>query len=410
MPINYKLNYWLLVLSELISLLGSSVFGFALSLYVLDLTHSAEAFSIVLTAAILPGALVSLFAGVFIDNHDKKKILVYSNILSGITVFVFMFLFGLFTGNLIIIIAYAILLSIIQSFFITAINTAIPNIVEAGDVTKANSALQSVSAIMRILGPVLGAIAYKGIGMESLFFLDGLSFIVSSLLLVFIKFSGKLENKPNKIDYLESIKELFVYLNNNRIIPFFLICTLFVNLIFSPLLLVVIPFVNYKIIGISGLQLSIIEASMAIGTILGAIIISSLKSTTSIIRSFFKILAIEALLVYLWIFPELINMSKWSITLIFGILMFLLDILNTMQTISILSYFQLKIPNELRGRLFGLLSTASMITMPLGILIYGKLIEKIHWTYLITGSSTLLLLLCFYLNSNKYFKEFIKNL
>lgn len=86
-------NIMLAVIGRIISELGSTLFRFGLSLYILDLTGSAAAFSGFLIFSVLPGLFVNVFAGAIIDRTSKKRILVLSDIASGITVLIFMFVF-----------------------------------------------------------------------------------------------------------------------------------------------------------------------------------------------------------------------------------------------------------------------------------------------------------------------------
>lgn len=60
-------------LSRLITELGTSIFRFALSLYVLDLTGSSSMFALVLSFTYIPGIFVNIIAGVFVDRSRSKK-------------------------------------------------------------------------------------------------------------------------------------------------------------------------------------------------------------------------------------------------------------------------------------------------------------------------------------------------
>ena len=184
--INYKLNFVLLICGRFVSELGSSVFGFALSLYVLDFTNSAAAFSLVLSFSIIPNMLVNLIAGSFVDKHDKKKTIVITDILSGIAVLTFMCIFHLDPQSIIMLISFKIILAVTQSFFGLAISTSIPNIVGEKNTARANSLFTTVGSLINILGPVVGAIAYKTIGLQYILLIDGISFILSGISEIFI--------------------------------------------------------------------------------------------------------------------------------------------------------------------------------------------------------------------------------
>lgn len=72
-PIKRK-DFSLLILGKLVSLLGSNMQQFALSLYVLALTGSATIFASMLSISILPRIILSPIAGVFGDWFDRKKL------------------------------------------------------------------------------------------------------------------------------------------------------------------------------------------------------------------------------------------------------------------------------------------------------------------------------------------------
>lgn len=73
--INQK-DFSLLILGKLVSLVGSNMQQFALSLYVLTLTGSATIFASILSISIIPRLILSPIAGVFGDWFDRKKSIV----------------------------------------------------------------------------------------------------------------------------------------------------------------------------------------------------------------------------------------------------------------------------------------------------------------------------------------------
>ena len=61
----YDKNFNILVLGQIISLFGSSIQRFALSLYLLDLTGSASVFATILAISMIPVVLISPIAGIW---------------------------------------------------------------------------------------------------------------------------------------------------------------------------------------------------------------------------------------------------------------------------------------------------------------------------------------------------------
>lgn len=65
-------NFLLLMGSQLFSVLGTTVIQFVISLYVLDITHSALLFSVITSLSII-GRIVCLpFCGILADRLSKK--------------------------------------------------------------------------------------------------------------------------------------------------------------------------------------------------------------------------------------------------------------------------------------------------------------------------------------------------
>ncbi len=408
-----NLNVLYLASGRAVSGLASAAFSFALSLYILDITGSALSFSLVLGSSILPGIIVNMLAGVFVDNHDKKSIMVISDISSGLVVFLFLLIFSFYRKGILLFVVYSAVFNVIQSFFNLAVNAAIPEFVENRDVAKVNSIVQAIAAASNVLGPVLGALAYKGMGLECLFVVNGSALVLAGAAEIFLVYKTKEigEEKKEKNGYLADLKYLFSYLKGYKILAFFFLFAVFINFMYNPLIFVVLRYISYTILGVSELQLACIQAAAAIGIIVGAFFIS-LKKTLSpaLIRRFIVLFRIQALLITCWIFPRLSlfhENTKWVITAGFCLLLLCYGILNTFQNIPVISYFQLQVPEKLRGRLFGVLFAAMFVSTPFGIWLYGMILEKAEWGYVVLGSGILMMAAGSFAARNKHFKDFI---
>lgn len=404
---SYSLNFFILIIGRIMSDLGSAAVKFGMSLYVLDLTGSAAAFSMILAFAILPGVFVNTFLALYVDKGNKKKYIVGCDILSGIAVMIFLAIFKIQSSSILLFIVYSVTLGAIQAVFLLALNASIPEIVSKNNVARANSAFQSVGALTNLGGPVVGAIAYSSVGMDKLFLICGIAFILSGIIEIFLKFKGSKENSSNQ-SYLEGLKEVFSFLKNQKGIRFMLIIIVIINLIFTPLISLVLPFINYNQLNVSGLQLSIIQGAWTVGMIIAAIYVSAQKSVNGIFRNIFRIFQIEALTILTWIFPILSifnNISTLNITIIFSIVLIIGGTLNAIINITALTFLQLKVPSEIRARIFGIATTASLIAVPLGMAVYGILLDNIKWPYITIFSAIILAIVGLLGNLNSEFKK-----
>ncbi|PYG87830.1 MFS transporter [Ruminiclostridium sufflavum DSM 19573] len=408
-----KLNFILLAWGRLVSSLGSSIFSFAMSLYVLDSTGSAATFSFIVGLTVIPRIVVNLIAGAFVDRHNKKKIMVFTDIISGLSIFAFFAAFRLHPNNIMLFAAYVLMLGTIQSVFALACNASIPSIVERETVPKLNSALQSVGAVIDIAGPVLGAVLYKAIGISSIMIINGILFTCAGISEIFIKFfNAEKEKTVEKRSYMSDIVMTYKYLFENRTIAFFLIFAAAADFVLLPFLQMILPFINYNILKVSGIQLSFIQASCAIGTIIGAMVVSAFKDTSVFLKRFFILFSIQAVLLAACIFPEASvfgNGSKWIVTVVFGIILLVFGAANAIQNIPMITFFQLQVPGEMRARIYGMFMSALYITAPPGMWLYGFLMDKFEWYYITAVSGIVLLVFGITAAGNKIYKDFLKS-
>ena len=68
--------FYFILFGQSISLLGSSLTGFALGVWVYQISESVMQFTIVLVASTLPGIVLGPFIGSWIDRLDRKPLLI----------------------------------------------------------------------------------------------------------------------------------------------------------------------------------------------------------------------------------------------------------------------------------------------------------------------------------------------
>ncbi|MNO13085.1 enterobactin exporter EntS [compost metagenome] len=402
-------NIIIFSLSRLITELGTSIFRFALSLYILDLTGSASMFALVLSFTYIPGIFVNIFAGVFVDRSNKKRIMVITDFLSGTSILLLMIMFQFFHDSILVFIVYAMVLSTLQAFFILTVNSSVPNIVSPERVATVNSSNQSIGALISILGPVLGAVAYSKFGLDKIFLIEGLAFICSGFLNLFLKFSKRQEQLGEQKRYLESLKEVYQFIRQRAAIKYLLSIFVIINFVIAPAISLVLPYIVYQELNMTPHQLSFIEAALAFGVIIGAVVVSITKVNQFITNKIFILIQLQGLMIFFWMFP------KWSafdssatIVLMIGYMVVLAftGMLNTMGNIPMLSYVQIYIPDRIRASILGVVNTVTTIAVPIGMWVYGAALEVIEWSYITVASGILLLVVGVIAHRSRELREF----
>ncbi|MCJ8268454.1 MAG: MFS transporter, partial [Psychrosphaera sp.] len=81
-------NIRLLWQGLLVSQLGSQAYSIAMMFWLMEMTGSSGAMSLILFMSVLPNVLIGPFAGAVADRYCRKKIIVATDLIRGCTVLV----------------------------------------------------------------------------------------------------------------------------------------------------------------------------------------------------------------------------------------------------------------------------------------------------------------------------------
>lgn len=169
----------LLVVATLASAAGTWLASVALVLDVFDRTGSASWVGVLLVAEFVPLVVVGLVAGPLLDRFDRRRLLVASDLVRA-AVFA-----GLpFTTSALQVILLALVAGAATSLFRPVLFAGLPSIVSDEQLPRANGLLQSAENAMVALGPVLGGLLVASSGVDFAYWLNAASFLVSAALLV----------------------------------------------------------------------------------------------------------------------------------------------------------------------------------------------------------------------------------
>ena len=177
-----KRDFSLLWLAQLISTAGSALTDLAAGIYVFRITGSALAVGLTLMVTAVPSLVVGLLAGVFVDRHDRKKILIVTCLIQAVIVGLIAVVIGI--DALAIPGLYALLLlnAGIKQFFDPAHDSLIPEMASDEELAAANSFL-SIAAFGSTAIGFAGAGILASIDLRVAFVIDALSFVVCALLI-----------------------------------------------------------------------------------------------------------------------------------------------------------------------------------------------------------------------------------
>ncbi len=175
-------NFALLWYAQVVSLLGDWFNTIALSILVAQYSGgSGLAISLFLMARFLPPLLFSPLAGVLVDRFDRKKILVYCNLLR---VFVVLGFLLVNTPDLLwLIYALTIVQFSLSALFEPGQSAITPAIVKRDDLVLANTLASITWSAMLAFGAIIGGAVAAIFGIQAALIIDAATFGLAAYLL-----------------------------------------------------------------------------------------------------------------------------------------------------------------------------------------------------------------------------------
>jgi DHA3 family macrolide efflux protein-like MFS transporter len=406
-----KLNITLYLISKTISLLGSNIYNFALSLYILKVTGSGSFFAINVLLGMLPRIVLGPFAGILADRVNRKKLTVLFDILSGLIVFAFLGLSSFYGLRLIFIYVTGFILSVINVFYDTSLTSSLPNLVRDEKLMKINSYTNLATSLSGVLSPILAGVIYGFVPINIFLIVNGASFIFSSILEVFIDFNlNKTLEAFSKAAMTFSVfkmelKEVLDFVKEQEVMYSFLKYVLMINLFLSASMGVVYPYIINKVLGMSSAQYGTFQGFYFIGMIVCSIVIGNQKEKNKKVKSLAVSLATLGALLILIAVPTIgFSIFKikpilmgYNISLLFTLGVILISI-NTPMLVAM----QRLTPENLRGRITGILGTLAGGITPLGIILAGLLIDKLHPFIILSVSGVCIIIAAIRMYKSKF--------
>lgn len=379
----YNKSFYILILTQFITLLGNYIQRFALSLYILDLTGSGKIFSILLSLTAIPNIIIAPFGGAIADRFNKKNIMVFLDILSGFILVFFAISIKGNKGNIIIIALLMVILAIIQSIYAPTVRASVPIICSKDKLTGANSIINLIESITMLLGPILAGILYGTFSIELILIINIFSFFICAVLELFIiiPFTAEEISKNLLIVFMKDIKDTFIYLNKEKkYILYMIITASFINLLLVPLYSVGLPYVEKIIYLCSDMMYGFSEGFVGFGTILGALIVSKLVKR-------YPIKKIHIVFIYLSFTIALmggasiigysgITKSRIIFYVIYSLANFIFAIILTYGYIVCITFIQKETPIKIMGKVMALVTSVGTALSPVGQVLYGFLFQN----------------------------------
>src|SRR5699024_3007430 len=195
---NEKKNLWAYLISMCTITIGSGVYTFAISYFLLNETGSALYFSINLAISFITFLLITPISGVLTDFLNRKHIIIYGEFILTITILILLMVTYLYGLSLITIYMTTFIRGIFNALVNNSFSASTSNMFHIDNLQKVlglNSSIQSSAAF---LGPILGGMFFGIFSFETILIIFLILSFISLLLDYTIQFDLFKEYNENE--------------------------------------------------------------------------------------------------------------------------------------------------------------------------------------------------------------------
>lgn len=370
-------NFGILILGQALSLTGNSALRLALSLYALDLTGSAAAFSGLLALSMLPMILLSPLGGALADRVNRRNMMVALDGLSALMALTAALALP-FCGGMGLAGALLMALSALGAFETPTVQACVPQMLPAEKLIRGNAAVAQVQAAASMAAPFLGSAAYAALGLRAVLWGAGVCFALTALLECRIRLRPLPRAKAGGVldairaDFRDGLR--FLRRDEPGILHLSLLAAL-ANLFVAGSTAVGLPYLVRSVLKLPASHYGAAESAVGAATILGGAYVGLRAQRLRPERmhrlfigcGFCLIPAGAAFL------PPLGAMARyWALTAALCACQFIVAQFST----RAVSAIQARTPDALMGRVMSCVMALSMCAQPAGQLAYGALFDR----------------------------------
>ena len=385
----------LFLASQAVSLLGSSIVQFAIIWYVTLETSSGGWVALLSAAAYIPQFLISFFSGVWADRYPRKLLIIAADGVIAIATLLLVLLLPQISRNETIYVAL-VLISAIRSLgtgiHTPAVNATVPQLVEEEHLMKFNGINATVQSVVQFAAPAIAGSILTWGSFRGTLMVDVVTAMVGIGLLgaIVIPFEKRTETIP----VFAEMQEGFRYAAKERFLgKLIMLFGLFIFLCVPAGFLATLFVSRYY--GDTYFHMTLVEVIGFLGMMAGGLLISTwggfkrhTKTLLAGMMSFGLLAILMGLAKNFYVYLALMAVYGVALTMV--------------QTASTTLLQENSTP-EMSGRVFGLFGAAYSSFLPIGMVVFGLLADRISMRLLMVVSGGLLILMAAVMFMDKSF-------
>lgn len=391
---NWKSQAMLFLISQCITLFGSTLVQMAIVWYVTIQTSSGVWVAAFTVCSYLPQFLISFVAGVWADRHSRKKLIIGADSLIALVTFLMVLAIPHITDKTVVL-GGLLVMSVIRSFGAgiqtPAVNAVIPQLVPEDQIMRFNGINATMQSVVQFAAPAAAGVLLTINTLSSTLIIDTATAIVGiGLLSAVIIPKQAIQNKETSV-FIDMKIGIKYTLSDKLIGKVLTVYGLFIFLCVPAGFLSQL-FVS-RVYGETYWYLTAVELAGFIGMVAGGILMSIWGGFKS---------RVTTMSVGLIAFGSLaIGMGLSKQFALYLTLMIIYGVAITMVQTATTTLIQEKAEMSMQGRVFGLLGAMYSGFLPVGMAIFGPMADEFSLKWIMIGSGIALIALSIFVGTNK---------
>lgn len=257
----------------------------ALLITVNQLTGSTVSMGMMMISLTLPQLVFSFVAGVIVDRVDRKKIMVFSDLVRAALVLAFLTVRSQEQIHVFYIVGF--LLSTVSVFFWPAKTAMIPRIVKGeASLLSANALSQTIRVAAMLIGPALAGFLIALLGTSVAFAVDSVTYLASAIAIMTISTRGETTDQERIGVRMiwQRFGEGFGYMLRNGTVLAIIVTGMVALLGIGAIEVLFVPFLQGEF-GVGPEGLGFAQTAQGIGMLAGSMLIGNLAARFRLTRS-----------------------------------------------------------------------------------------------------------------------------
>ena len=358
-------------LGQIVSVLATNMSVFALTIWVFEKTGSATALGLMQVFFITPLLIITPFAGVMVDRHNRKLMMMVSDLMAGLATIAILVLQAFGVLEVWHLYMAAIFQGLGNAFQWPAYSAAISTMISKEKYGRANGMMSLIEVGPGVLAPLLAGALLPVIGLTGILSLDVVTFLLAVFVLLFVHIPQPPRTAEGAQAQGNIFKEAafgFRYIFARPSLLGLQMIFFFGNLCAGIAYTVLAPMILLRT-GNDSVSLGLVQSAGAIGGIVGGVAMSMWGGFKRRVHGVLAGWAVSSF------FFALVGLGTW-LPLWVGA-MALSTILVPLINGSNQAIWQSKVAPDVQGRVFSARTLIAWMTNPISPLIAGTLADYV---------------------------------